>query len=82
MGQKLRIVLVAALWVTVAVGVLEVGRAAAGPGEAGLAEAPARAQQEDVQEGEANLSVEQRIDKIFAAYDNTRSPGCSLGVIR
>ena len=82
MGQKLRIVLVAALWVTVAVGVLKVGHAAAGPGEAGLDEGPARVQQEGVQEREANLSVEQRVDKIFAAYDNTRSPGCSLGVIQ
>lgn len=82
MEKKLPIVLVAGLCAAVTVGALAAGRAAGETGEAGLAEAPARVQQEGVQEGEADLSVGQRVDKIFAAYDNTRSPGCSLGVIQ
>ena len=34
-----------------------------------------------VQEAEPRPSLEERVDTVFADYDNTRSPGCSLGVV-
>ena len=34
------------------------------------------------QQSERQPSPEEQVDAIFAAYDNTRSPGCAVGVIR
>ena len=34
------------------------------------------------QEAEPTMTLEERIDAVFSDYDTTRSPGCSLGVVR